>query len=222
MSKRTGFHVAASLAALASLGATQESRPTSRPAIDPDRELIEDFRVWADDHPAAAARLKRRMDADGDGRIDASEQRRAIVLLRERSAELREWARTHARPAPGGAGGEPRRERAGNQPGGETGESELQRARRLFDRADPADEAARPPARVQPRSGSGPADRRGAAPPTPARKDPPKDPPKDPDGAGAKPLPARGRQAVDPARERDGTRAPGAGNQKTLPPHKTR
>ncbi len=201
MTTRNGFLAAASLAAMAALGGAQESRPASSPAADGDRELIEDFRVWARDHPETAARLKLRMDADRNGTLDEAEKQQAMVLLRERRAEMREWVRSRAEPAPGGAAA-----------AGKAAETEEERARRLFDRSLRDD--------TKPRT-DGPAQaRKGAATPERAKAPPPRKAP----GANAPeaprlPVPAKGRRAVDKPQDRGGSDGE---TQRTPPPPKGR
>ena len=91
--KRTFGSVFAAI--LASVVMAQETRPTSRPT-HPDLELVRSFEHWAAAHPEAAARLKARMDQNGDGRIDAAEKELALQILRERREEFQKWAQERA------------------------------------------------------------------------------------------------------------------------------
>jgi hypothetical protein len=75
-------------------GIAQQSRPASRPA-PADLELVRHFEQWSRHHPEAAAKLKARMDQNGDGRVDANEKELALQILRERREEFRTWVREH-------------------------------------------------------------------------------------------------------------------------------
>jgi Ca2+-binding EF-hand superfamily protein len=149
MSARTLCLFLATMAVPAPTLLSQESRPDSRPVGDAERELVQDFRIWAMDHPEAAAKLKARMDRNGDGKVDDNERARALEILGERRAEMRAWIEARPRPAPGPGDGDSAkalRERADKD------EKEQERARKLFDSVDRNDDGKiQPKERVQAR-----------------------------------------------------------------------